>query len=86
MARAMRLVAATCTYMIALALSGPVIGGDYRGSELPRTGGHVEDWYFGISSKQSDFASFETESIPSDLPRSGGHVEDRYSPAYGSTR
>lgn len=72
--------------------SGAVIAGDYRGSGLPRSGGPVDDGYFGGSepSEWSDFAALETGSsrldhpdrrrpwTASDLPKSGGHIEDWY--------
>jgi hypothetical protein len=125
MTTGMRLVAATSACVIVLAFTEPAIGGDSRGSALPRSGGYVEnwyfgvpesfgaeedrsgeserrqswaasglprsggpieDWYFGMSLERSDFASFETESIPPHLPRSGGHVEDRYFPAADTSR
>ena len=75
--------------MIALAFSGPALGGNYQGSDLPRSGGHIEAWYFPEleTAEWSEFAAFETETIRSGspesrtpwaapgLPRSGGHID-----------
>lgn len=38
--------------VITLAFSGSAIGNDYRASELPRSNGHIEDWYFPATDTQ----------------------------------
>ena len=90
----MKPIAATISAcVVTLAFTGPVLGGGYEGSGLPRSGGPIDDDYFATSSslERSDFAAFDTESVQSGrsestpswgaaagLPRSGGHVEDWY--------
>lgn len=89
----MKPVAATLSAcVVTLAFSGPVIGGDDWRYGIPKSGGHIEDWYFAKSQslERSDMAAFDTKSIrsgnpqstrpevTSGLPKSGGHIEDWY--------
>lgn len=86
------IVATVSASVILLALSGSAMGTDSRGAGLPRSGGHIEAWYFPElrSAETSKLAAFEAEGLRSDsleirrawaasgLPRSGGHVDSPY--------